>query len=185
MRIIAGSLKGMRLSPPTGNKVRPTTDKVKESIFNIIMGYVENAVVVDLFAGTGNLGLEAISRGAAKCYFGDRSKESMALVKKNIASCKVQDKSVTILGDYTFVLNKIPEKADVIFLDPPYAVGAIEECLQAISQSGILSEEGIVVTEHNSKEPLPQRVGSLYKEKERRYGSVGITVYGLDSEEDL
>lgn len=185
MRIIAGDLKGMRLSPPAGNKVRPTTDKVKESIFNIIMGYLEDAVVVDLFAGTGNLGLEAISRGAAKCYFGDNSKDSIALVKKNIASCKVQNKSVTIFGDYPFVLSKISEKADVIFLDPPYAVGAIEECLRVISESDVLSEEGIVVTEHDSKEGLPERVGSLYKDKEKRYGTVGITVYGLDLEEDI
>ena len=96
MRIIAGDFKGRRLFAPKDGKIRPTTDKVKESIFNMIAAYLGDAVVIDLFSGTGNLGLEAISRGAARCYFGDRSRESMELTRQNIAHCRQEDRAVTI-----------------------------------------------------------------------------------------
>ncbi|MDD3169680.1 MAG: RsmD family RNA methyltransferase, partial [Eubacteriales bacterium] len=94
MRIIAGDFKGKRLFTPKDSKIRPTTDKVKESIFNMIAPYLEDAVAIDLFSGTGNLGLEAISRGAKRCYFGDKSRESMELTRQNIAHCRQEDRAV-------------------------------------------------------------------------------------------
>ena len=183
MRIIAGDLKGRRLFTPYDNRIRPTTDKVKESIFNIIVEYVEDSVVVDLFSGTGNLGLEAISRGAKRCYFGDKSRESMELTQKNISYCKVQEKCITIIGDYDKVLQKINERVDLIFLDPPYQQGILENSLELIARRSLLSEDGIIVAEHGTEEALPDKINELIKIKERKYGKTTITIYGYNLEE--
>jgi len=183
LRIIAGDLKGRRLFTPNDSKIRPTTDKVKESIFKIIAEYVEESIVVDLFSGTGNLGLEAISRGASRCYFGDKSKDSLDLTKKNIAYCKVQDKSIVISGDYDKVLNKIAEKVDLIFLDPPYEKGLLNKCLALIYELNLLSDSGIIVAEHGIEEILPDEAYGFYKIKEKKYGKTVITILGLDLEE--
>ena len=106
MRIITGEFKGRRLEMPVGYDVRPTTEKVKEALFSMIAGNVYDAVCVDLFSGTGNLGLEAISRGAEKCYFADNSRTSIDITKRNIAMCKAEDRSVVIAGDFERALNQ-------------------------------------------------------------------------------
>ena len=179
MRIIAGDLKGRRLSAPKDSKIRPTTDKVKEGIFNTIAPYVEDAVVIDLFSGTGNLGLEALSRGAVRCYFGDKSRSSMTLTRQNIAYCKQEENAVTILGDYEYVLKKIPEKADLIFLDPPYGEGLLDHCMELISEYDLLSEDGIIVAEHGVKMPMEDNLLGFTKIKEKRYGTIAISIYAL------
>ncbi|MEL7655553.1 MAG: 16S rRNA (guanine(966)-N(2))-methyltransferase RsmD, partial [Bacillota bacterium] len=163
MRIIAGDFKGRRLFAPKDSKIRPTTDKVKESIFSMIAAYLEDAVVVDLFSGTGNLGLEALSRGASRCYFGDKSRESMELTKQNISYCRQEENSVAILGEFEYVLKKIPEKADIIFLDPPYKKGLINSCFEMISDLSLLSDEGIIVAEHGAEEQLADELFGLMK----------------------
>lgn len=183
MRIIAGNFKGKRLFTPKDNNIRPTTDKVKESIFNMIAPYLEDAVVIDLFSGTGNLGLEALSRGAARCYFGDKSRESMELTRKNIAHCRQEDHAVTILGDFEQILKKIHEKADVTFLDPPYKQGLIRDCIALISDLSLLSEEGIIVVEHGSKEFLDDQIAGYKKIKEKIYGTISISIYAIDLED--
>ena len=184
MRIIAGDFKGRRLYTPKDNRIRPTTDKVKESIFSMIAPYLEDAIVVDLFSGTGNLGLEALSRGAKRCYFGDKSRESMELTKQNVRYCRQEENSVTILGEFEYVLKKIPEKADIIFLDPPYKKGLIGSCFEMISDLSLLSDEGIIVAEHGEKEPLADELFGLIKIKEKIYGTIAISIYGLDLEEE-
>ena len=151
MRIIAGDFKGRRLFAPKDSRIRPTTDKVKESIFSMVAPYLEDAVVIDLFSGTGNLGLEALSRGAARCYFGDKSRESLELTRQNIAHCGAQDRSVPILGEYEYALRKIREQADLIFLDPPYKEGLMEDCIQMISELSLLSADGVIVAEHGAE----------------------------------
>lgn len=180
MRIIAGDFKGRRLFTPKDSRIRPTTDKVKESIFSIITAYLEGAVVIDLFSGTGNLGLEAISRGAKRCYFGDKSRESLALTRQNIALCRQEDQAVTILGDFEYVLGKIPEKADLIFLDPPYKQGLLRECLHQIATLSLLSEEGIIVAEHGAEDSLEDKLSGFTKIKEKTYGTITISIYGID-----
>ena len=177
MRIIAGELKGRRLVTPADNRVRPTTDKVKEAVFSMISAYLPDSVVVDLFAGTGNLGLEAISRGAKRAYFVDRDRASISMIRENVKYCKVEDRSVIIWSDYAAALKKINDKVDVIFLDPPYTAGFIDKCMEAIAESDILLDDGIIVAEHSARDEVPDTIGGFVKFKEKRYGKINISVY--------
>ena len=177
MRIITGEYRGRRLESPIGYDVRPTTDKVKEAIFNLLMNDIWDAVVVDLFAGTGNLGLEALSRGAKRCYFCDNSRESLNLIKVNIAKCTAQDKSVVLAGDYSKALGRIKEKVQVFLIDPPYKDGIYEKCLNQIDALDLLDEEGIIITEHGVHDPVPQQAGNLIKVKEKKYGKIMVSIY--------
>ena len=177
MRIITGEYKGRRLESPKDNSIRPTTDKVKEAIFSIIAFDLPGAVCVDLFAGTGNLGLEALSRGASRCYFGDKSRESIALVRKNINMCGAQEKSIVIAGEYQKVLASINEKADIFFLDPPSRDGLMEDCIYLISEHDLLAEGGLIIAEHGKDERLPDEISGFSKIKERKYGKIIISIY--------
>lgn len=177
MRIIAGKLKGRKLAAPRDNAIRPTTDKVKEAIFNMLQQYTEDAVVIDLFSGTGNLGLEAISRGAARCYFCDRSRESISLIRENIKHCGVEDQSVLMTGDYADNLDRIREKADIILLDPPYQKDLLENCIRKISQLDLLQEDGVIAAERGNREDLQEEIGQYVMFKEKRYGTIRISLF--------
>lgn len=181
MRIITGDFKGRRLEMPENNNIRPTTEKVKEAIFSIIAGNLEDAVCVDLFAGTGNLGLEALSRGAEKCYFGDNSRESLSLIKRNIEMCRAEEWAVVIPGDFEKVLARLGEKGekiDIFFLDPPYKKGLYERCFELIREYNLLADEGIIIAEHNVRDELSSELCGFEKIKERNYGTVAISIYG-------
>lgn len=178
MRIISGNLRGRKLKTPKNYDIRPTSDRVKEAIFSILVPYItEETVVVDLFTGTGNLGLEAISRGAKTVYFSDASKESLALAKDNIATCGVADKTILLLGDYRQNIKRIREKVDIFILDPPYMKGLLVQALEVLAVSDLLAQECIIVCEHSSKEMLPESIGNLTILKERKYGSIKVTLY--------
>ncbi len=177
MRIIAGDFKGRRLESPENYNIRPTTDKVKEALFSIIAPYVYDSVFADIFSGTGNLGLEALSRGAAKCYFGDNSRASISIIKRNIKYCKAEDRAVVYGGDYVNVLERINEKVDVFLLDPPYEAGYYQTCFEKIREFDLLAEEGIIVAEHRSDLTLPEEVCGFHKTKERKYGNIILTIY--------
>lgn len=178
MRIISGNLRGRKLKTPKNYEIRPTSDRVKEAIFSMLTPHIsDDSVVVDLFAGTGNLGLEAISRGARTVYFSDASKESLALTKENIAACGVTDKTILLLGDYRQNLKRIRENVDIFLVDPPYMKDLLPQALEAISASNLLAPEGIIVCEHSSKEALPETIGNLTVLKTRRYGSIKVTLY--------
>lgn len=178
MRIVAGEFKGRRLETPENYDIRPTSEKVKEALFSMISGNVPDAVCCDLFAGTGNLGLEALSRGAAKCYFGDNSRTGIELVRHNVEHCRAEERSQVIFGDFEKVLNKIHEPVDIFFLDPPYKKGLYEDCFRLISELELLAEEGIIIAEHSSEDPFPDEIEGYVKLKDRRYGSMSVTIYG-------
>ena len=184
MRIITGDYRGRKLETPIGNDVRPTTDKVKESIFNLLQNEIYGSVCVDLFAGTGSLGLEALSRGAEKCYFCDNARASLNLIKTNIKICKAEDKSIILAGDYTKTLIRIKEKADIFFLDPPYHEGLYENCLSLIESLDLLNEDGIIIAEHGKHDEVPEQVGNLVKVRERRYGGIIVSIYRYAVEEE-
>ncbi len=179
MRVIAGDLKGRKLISPKDDKtIRPTTDKVKEAIFSIIANVFYDDVVIDVFAGTGSLGIEALSRGAKHCYFGDKSRESLSIIKENVSYCKVADKSTIIAGDYEQVLKRIPVKAQAIFLDPPYKEGLMVSCIELISELDLLADEGYIIAEHGEKEKLPEQIGKYEKLKEKKYSKISVSIYG-------
>lgn len=184
MRIIAGKLKGRRLSSPRDNTIRPTTDKVKEAIFNMLQPYTEDAVVIDLFSGTGNLGLEAISRGASRCYFCDRSRESISLIRENIKHCRAEDQGVLLAGDYADNLGRIREKADIILLDPPYQKDLLENCIRKISELDLLQDDGVIAAERGAREELKEEIGQYVMFKEKRYGTIRISLFGKSENYD-
>ncbi|MGI6748851.1 MAG: 16S rRNA (guanine(966)-N(2))-methyltransferase RsmD [Anaerovoracaceae bacterium] len=185
MRIIAGEFKGRKLFTPKNDIIRPTSDKVKEAVFSMIAANIVDSVVIDLFSGTGNLGLEALSRGAKRCYFVDKSRASMKIILQNIAHCNQDEKAITIIGDFEKALRKIPEKADIIFLDPPYEAGLLTDCFYFISELSLLSEGGVIVAEHKNAESLPDTISGFTKIKEKQYGSIAISIYSaFDLEED-
>ncbi len=177
MRIITGEYKGRKLETPRGADIRPTTDKVKEAVFNLLMQDIYDAVCVDLFAGTGNLGLEALSRGARRCYFCDNARDSLNLIKLNIKKCQAGDRAIVLAGDYAKCLSRIREQADIFFLDPPYQAGLYENCLKTIDSLDLLSNEGIIIAEHGARDEMPEQVGGLQKVRERRYGKIMVSIY--------
>ncbi len=183
MHITAGLLKGRRLEVPKDRLIRPTSGKVKEALFSIINYRLEGAVVIDLFSGTGNLGLESISRGAEKVYFGEKSKAGLQLTAKNISAFGVSQQCKLIRGDWEMVLNQIGESADLIFLDPPYKAGLMESCLDRIWQRNLLADDGIIAAEHDVHQKLPQYIGGFSIWKVKKYGNTVITFYMHHSEE--
>lgn len=179
MKIISGSLKGRTISGYNIEGIRPTMDRVKESLFAIINKYIKDSIVLDLFAGTGNLGIEAISNGASKCYFNDINLDSIRAIKENINSFKINDKSILINKD-SFkcieYLKNIDEKIDIIFLDPPYNKLILNDIIESILVNNILSDNGIIICEvsHNYLNDFE----SLNKMKEKKYGDKYIVIYG-------
>lgn len=177
MRIITGNLRWRNIEAPNGKGVRPTGDKVKGSIFNIIRPFIDGSICLDLFAGSGNLGLEAISSGADKCYFVDNSRESIKYIHKNVESCNVSDKSVIICSGYERALKKIGEKVDIIFIDPPYYGNLYIDSISRIDFLDLLSDDGIIIAEHDSDIELPEIIASFNKFKEKKYGRVMVSFY--------
>ncbi|MBR0140218.1 MAG: 16S rRNA (guanine(966)-N(2))-methyltransferase RsmD [Firmicutes bacterium] len=178
MRVNAGELKGRRLISPKGDYIRPTNDKVKEAMFSMLLPYMESDfVAVDLFTGTGNLGIEAISRGAKTVFFSDDSRESLALARENLRLCGVLDRAVLLSGDFRANIKRINQKVDIYLLDPPYADGCIVPALETIAEKGNLREGGVIVCEHAFKEKLPEEVCGFEVIKSRRYGAIGVTIY--------
>lgn len=177
MRIIAGAYKGRKLSPPSDLTVRPTPDRVKEALFSILGSQVIDAVVLDLFAGSGNLGLEALSRGARKCYFGDSSRESIRLIHDNVSHCKAESLSHIIQGDYRNVLAQLREKMDLVFVDPPYRNQLWMDVLGILSEKELMNPDGLIVLEHPREVEFPQEVNNFRKIKEARYGTVVLSIY--------
>ncbi len=140
-------------------------------------------VFVDLFAGSGSMGLEALSRGAKKAYFSDLSRESLSLVRENLRICGAEDRAVVLSGDFRQNIKRLPERADVFFLDPPYAAEYILPALQTIDECGALAGDGCVVCEHSSKDALPESFCGFTAIRDRRYGAAAITIYARTGEE--
>ena len=185
MRVIAGKYKGRKLNSPDNYDIRPTTDKAKEALFSILTNEIYGSRVLDLFAGTGSLGIEALSRGAEYCVFADSSRESIRLIKSNLEHCKVEEDTKVTAGDFRKTLmnlssrveDGLEEKFDIILLDPPYNKNILPEAIELISGGGILADDGVIIAEHRKEEELPDEIGSFTKEKERRYGIVKLSIY--------
>lgn len=177
MRIIAGDYKGRRLFTPDDYKIRPTSDKVKEAMFSILGEKVIGAYVCDLFSGTGNLGLEALSRGADYCYFGDNSGKSIKLITENVEMCRAEEYADIVQGDYKKVLATIRDSIDIFLLDPPYDRNLWEKAISEIMEYSLLAPDGVIVCEHRKENILPEEIGGVKKIKERSYGKVVLSIY--------
>lgn len=175
MRIITGSKRGKKLSALEGEQVRPTTDRVKESLFTILQFQLEGRRFLDLFAGSGQIGLEALSRGAAQAVFVDLSRDSIRVVEQNIKACGFQDSARVVQSDFAAYLRSTREKFDVAFLDPPFRSGLLEQALPLAA--GAMNPGGILVCEHPRDEALPEEVGPFRKYREYRYGKIMLTTY--------
>lgn len=182
MRIISGSARGLKLATLEGTETRPTLDRVKEPLFSIIQTKIKDAKVLDLFAGSGALGLEALSRGAQNAVFTDISKRAVEVINQNIKKMKFEEKSVVLNQSYEKTLKELASESkefDLIFLDPPYASGLLENAIQEIISYNLLSKEGIIIVETDMESELQkvQNIG-LHIKDIRKYGRVILLMLG-------
>ena len=176
MRIISGNARGTKLYTLEGNNTRPTLDRVKEALFNKINFQLEEAIVLDLFAGSGALGLEALSRGSKIAYFGENSHQAAKVIEKNIQKTKMQDKAKLIIKDYKKVLEDVKQiKFDIIFLDPPYATNYDIEAIELVVKFNLLKENGLIVLETDSNEKENKiKTLNIKIDDVRKYGRVKL-----------
>lgn len=181
IRIISGTAGGLKLQTVDSDSTRPTLDRVKEAVFSMVQEEISGSVVLDLFAGNGALGIEALSRGAAKCYFNDKSRQCCEVVKKNLNHTKLTSLAELTCADYMEALaryKKYRVRFDLIFNDPPYKKGFDTEALSLIDRFGLASRNCVAVCEHSADDPMPEQVGHFTKRKEKAYGTVAVSVYG-------
>ncbi len=172
MNVVAGKYRGRKLLSPKGDSVRPTTTRIKETIFNVLQGYIADCLALDLFAGSGALGIECISRGAREVIFADRSKDSVALVKQNLQG--IDGNYTVICNDFAAVLHALRSNGrrfDVIFLDPPYLSKCGEEAIDIIIEGNLLNEGGVIVFEHGSEKTYTLK-NTLYRQRTKKMGTV-------------
>ena len=177
MRVITGTARGRRLLEPEGMDTRPTTDRVKEGIFSSIQFEIEGRRVLDLFGGTGQMGIEALSRGAAHCTFLDLRKEAVGVIRENLKRTGFAEEAAVVQGDYLAFLTRCKEKFDLIFLDPPYGTGMLEKAMEIITEIDIVSENGIIVCESSADAVLPELPAPYERGREYRYGKIKLTLY--------
>ncbi len=177
MRVISGSARGAKLKTIEGNDTRPTTDKVKGAIFNILANGIYGKKVLDLYAGSGALGIEALSRGAEMAVFVEKSAVAADIIRKNLEHTKLSDKAKILKNDVFTAVKTMTEKFDLIFLDPPYADELAGGTISAISEAKILADGAIIVAETDEGQVIPETVGELVLYDKRRYGRVIINFY--------
>lgn len=178
MRIITGSAKGTKLKAPLGLDTRPTADRVKESVFNILGDIVVNACVLDVFAGTGNLGLEALSRGAKSAVFVDNSNESIAVIKDNAHRTHLTECTEIYKNDVFRVLDQLAQAGrtfDLLFCDPPYKKGFVQAVLKKLDNHPIMAPRGVVVIEHSRDEQIADEWEHLQLKRTERYGTTLVS----------
>jgi len=182
MRITGGTGRGRTLRVPAGEQVRPTSDKVKQALFNILGDRVPGSVFLDLFAGAGGIGIEALSRGAARAVFVDGFRESLDVVKQNIDLAGFADNAEAVLSKVEPFLKKRTGPYDIVFLDPPYKMELLP-LLQLIAASTLLKPDAVVIAEHFKKQPSPERAGELERYREAVYGDTVLAFYSIRSQE--
>ena len=177
MRVITGKARGVVLKTPDGMATRPTADRVKEALFNIIQFDIPTARVLDLFGGTGQLGIEALSREAKSAVFVDEREDACRLIKENLKRTKLEQYGRVIRSDYMAYLKTCKEKFDIILLDPPYAEVFLENSLKMITEIDILQSGGIIVTERPIGKELPWEFDGFERSRDYKYGRTLITIY--------
>lgn len=182
MRVISGTARGRRLKQLEGQETRPTTDRVKEAMFSILQFDIEGRRVLDLFAGTGQLGIESLSRGAKSCVFVERRKDALDTVRDNIALTKLEENASIVVGESLEYLKNRKGQFDLVFLDPPYQGELLEKSLLSIESFDILAPHGIIVAEHPATAVLPTLAEPYSLHRTYRYGQIGLSVYHRSGE---
>lgn len=182
MRVITGSARGIKLEAPEGANTRPTSDMAKEAMFSILQFQLPQAAVLDLFAGSGQLGIEALSRGAKSCVFVDRSREAQTVILANLARTKLAPLARVVAVDAGSYLIGAKDMFDIALLDPPYEKGLIEQLLPMVTER--MNENGLILCETDRGEQLPETAGEFRLFKEYRYGKAKITTYMKLTKED-
>ena len=178
MRVITGSARGMTLRTLEGDNTRPTSDKVKEAVFSAIQFEVEGRRILDLFAGSGQLGIEALSRGAKNAVFVDADKNAVKIIKENLVKTKLDSLATVAQTDSIAFLTMTDMVFDIAFLDPPYETGLLQKALSKIDEH--IAEGGVVICEHPFREVLEDEIGALKKYREYKYSKTAVTVYRKD-----
>lgn len=184
MRVITGKARGIQLKTPQGMLTRPTADRVKEALFSIIRFDVANAKVLDLFGGTGQLGIEALSQGAGSAVFVDAREEACSLIRENLKKTHLENQATVVRADYMEYLNRCREQFDIIFLDPPYAEVFLENALNRITEIDILRSGGIIVAERPVGKDLFQEYPNYSRSKDYKYGKTLLTIYRKEAQEE-
>ena len=180
MRVITGKARGIQLKTPDGMLTRPTTDRVKEALFSVIHFDLPGARVLDLFGGTGQLGIEALSRGAKNAVFVDSREDACRLIRENLKRTKLETDAKVVRSDYLDYLKRCRESFDIILLDPPYAEVFLENALKCITEIDILQSGGIIVAERPVGKELPFEFEGYTRSKDYKYGKILITLYRKD-----
>lgn len=175
MRVITGSARGRKLEQLSGEDVRPTTDRVKEAVFSIIQFNIQGRRFLDLFAGSGQMGIEALSRGAKEAVFVDNRRESIEIVRRNLKTTGLESGAKVIPMESLSYLTMAKEPFDLAFLDPPYGTGLLEEAL--VRTERVMNRGGLILCESPYTEELPQRLEEFVKYREYKYGKIKITTY--------
>jgi 16S rRNA (guanine966-N2)-methyltransferase len=177
MRVIAGEFKGRRLAAPTWPNLRPTSDRLKESVFAILAPMIEGSRVLDGFAGSGALGIEALSRGAASVVFVEHDGRAAGLIARNLAHCRIADGYVMIRAEFTRALRQLPadRRFDLALLDPPYDLADLASVVEAAA--GCMAPGGVLVLEHASRRQAPAQVGALVPVRQVKAGDSTVTFY--------
>jgi 16S rRNA (guanine966-N2)-methyltransferase len=185
LRVIAGEYRGRRLDRIEGMDIRPTSDKVKGSLFNILVDSVIDSAFLDLFGGTGGIGIEALSRGAEHVVFIDTDIKSIKVLKGNLEHLNIIDNVEVLNTDYSTGISKLynnNKKFDIIFIDPPYSVGLAQNALVEIDKHPILAQSGLIIVEHDSKDEMPSSQGKLYMYRSKQYGNTTLSFYALNKQ---
>ena len=180
MRVITGKARGVQLKTPEGMLTRPTADRVKEALFSIINFDLPGAAVLDLFGGTGQLGIEALSRGADSAVFVDQREDACKIIRENLRRTKLESQGRVVRSDYLDYLRRSREKFDIILLDPPYAEVFLENALKCITEIDILKTDGIIVAERPVEKELPFEFEGFTRSKDYKYGKTLLTIYRKD-----
>ena len=179
MRVISGIARGTKLDSRESISTRPTLDRIKENMFNLIQDKVRDSVVLDLFAGSGQLGIEALSRGADRAYFCDIDKEDIVFLEKNVDKTRLTEKSIVLNADFKKVLKTVNERFDLIFIDPPYKSNFVEESLELIFENAILNTDGLIVIETDETQKIQELLDSksyINILKTKNYGRVSLFI---------
>ena len=178
MRVVSGKARGLKLKTIESDLTRPTKDMVKEALFSIVRNKNQDCVFLDLFAGSGAIGIEALSEGAKMCYFCDINKECFNVITENVEKAKFIEKSKIYNLDYISILDKIKDvKFDIIYIDPPYNKGLGLDAINRISQLAMLKDDGIIVFETDEEEKVPENIGNFKLNKQKKYGRNRLNFY--------